>query len=93
MSIGGVELGEVEAERGAVFGMEEGSIESLEMSNNTVVQLEFTEMNGDISMTEPAHLNFEFGNLNGNTIYLCGNTTSTIGMSVELSGTVTDACE
>jgi hypothetical protein len=50
---------------------------------------------GNIKLVAPANLEYEFeefGTLNGNTIYLCGNTTSLIDPVIESSGTVSDSC-
>lgn len=86
-------IGFIEAVTGAVFEFGQGQFDGARISQGSVASIFDALTNDNIQILGPASLNYTGkGTLNGNTIFLCGTTDSTIDARIVGTGKVSELC-
>ena len=89
-------VGEIFADTGASFEVEGGNFGGAELFQGAIASFFDASSFGNIRLFAPSNIVYRqedgFGSLNGNTIYLCGNTSSFIDPAIAVTGVIDNGC-
>lgn len=89
-------VGEIFAENGSSFEVSGGNFDGAELFQGAIANFFDASSFGNIRLFAPSNIVYRqedgFGSLNGNTIYLCGNTSSFIDPAIAVTGMIDNGC-
>ena len=89
-------VGEIVVQLASSFSADGGHVGGAQLSQGAYGRFAGTNVWGSVRLFAPSNIVFQqedgSGSLNGNTIYLCGNTSSFIDNGIRMTGPVVDGC-